>query len=148
MSDDVSISQKPTDIINLSTLKGMKIVKEPRKWVAKTKEFDTESGPSTLPLERDEAMEVDGQDEKDAPFRSPPHDIPRSSITSTSFSFNFSEDYYNLLNAWIDSYTFTVDDLQYSLDGLSSLLQQVLVSQQTLHSRFDTVFPSLPPLEY
>ncbi|KAL2479799.1 Uncharacterized protein Adt_32765 [Abeliophyllum distichum] len=94
ISDEFSISQKPTDTINLSTLKKMKIVKEQGQWVAKTKEFDTESGISTLPFEGNEVMEDIGQDEEYAHLPSPPHDIPRLSMPG----FTFSEDHYNLLN--------------------------------------------------
>ncbi|KAL2542470.1 Uncharacterized protein Adt_03448 [Abeliophyllum distichum] len=126
MSDKISISKKSTDTINLSTIKRMKIIKEQGQWMAKTKEFDTESGPSTLPFEGDEVVGDNGQDEEDVPLRSPPQDIPRSSFPPSSFSFTFSEDHYNLLNGWIDFLTSIVDSLQHSMDGLTSLLQQVL----------------------
>ncbi|KAL2498096.1 Uncharacterized protein Adt_23646 [Abeliophyllum distichum] len=146
-SDEIFISQKPTDTINLSTLKRIKIIKEQGKWVAKTKRFDTESGPSKLPSECDEAMRDNNQDEEDTPPPSPLRGIPRSSFPSSSSNFTFSKDHYNLLNGRIDSLTSTIDSLQNLVDGLTSLLQQVLASQQELNTRFDIVFPPPPPSE-
>ncbi|KAL2526916.1 Uncharacterized protein Adt_11970 [Abeliophyllum distichum] len=49
--DSVALLPKATDTINISTLKCMKIFKEDGQWVAKSKGFDDESGPSTLPFE-------------------------------------------------------------------------------------------------
>ncbi|KAL2505862.1 Uncharacterized protein Adt_21483 [Abeliophyllum distichum] len=101
----------------------MKIVKKQRQWVAKTKGFDIESGPSTLSFEGDKAMDDDGQDEEDVPCLSPTHDMPRSSFPSSSSSFTFSEDHYNLFNSRINSRISIVDGLQYSVYGLTSMLQ-------------------------
>ncbi|KAL2461582.1 Uncharacterized protein Adt_45002 [Abeliophyllum distichum] len=84
ISNKVSNSQKPTNTINLSTLKRMKIVKEQGQWVMKTQGFDTESRPSMLSFEGDEVMGDDEQKEEDIPFPSPNHDMPRSSFSSLS----------------------------------------------------------------
>ncbi|KAL2526636.1 Uncharacterized protein Adt_11690 [Abeliophyllum distichum] len=148
ISNEISISQKPTDTINISTLKRIKIVKEQGQWVAKAKEFDTESRSSMLHFEGDKAMGGNSQDEEDAPHLSPHSDIPSSHIPSSSSGFTFSKDHYNLLNGQIDSLTSTVDSLQHSVDGLTSMFQQVISSQQALHSCFDMVFYSTPPSEH
>ncbi|KAL2525956.1 berberine bridge enzyme-like 13 [Abeliophyllum distichum] len=148
MNDEIFISQKPTDTINLSTLIRMKIVKEQGQWVAKTKGCDTESTPSMLPFEGDGAMRDDSQDKEDAPPLSPPRDIPRSNFSSSSSGFTFSKDLYNLMNGRINSLTSTIYGLQNLVDGLTSLLQQVLASQQALNTRFDMVFPPSPHPEH
>ncbi|KAL2504750.1 hypothetical protein Adt_20371 [Abeliophyllum distichum] len=107
----------------------------------------------------------EADDEKDVHPPSHPHDISSSHMLSSSISgFSFTEDHYNLLNDRIYSFTTTVDSLQHTVDGLQntatslqhsvegphhsvngliSLLQQVLASQQAIHSCLDTVFP--PP---
>ncbi|KAL2518221.1 Uncharacterized protein Adt_14468 [Abeliophyllum distichum] len=132
--DEVLLYPKLIDTINIHTLKCMEIVTEDGQWVAKTKEFDTESGPSTLPFEDGEEMDK-GDDKEDAPHPSHPHDIPSSHMPSSSTSsFSFTKDHYDLLNGRIDSLTSMVE-------GLQSLLQQVLAAaQQALNSRFDMVF--------
>ncbi|KAL2517815.1 Uncharacterized protein Adt_14062 [Abeliophyllum distichum] len=120
----------------------MKIVKENGQWVAKTKGFDAESRPSTLPFERCEVIDEDDVDEEDAPYLSYPSDVPSSHMLSSfTSSFSFTEDHYNLLNGQIDTLTSTVDDLQNTVEGLQQsvddltlLLQQVLALQQTHHS--------------
>ncbi|KAL2505177.1 Uncharacterized protein Adt_20798 [Abeliophyllum distichum] len=56
--DSVALLPKATDTINTLILKRMKIFKEDGQWVAKTKGFDDESGPSTLPFEGEE-IDVD-----------------------------------------------------------------------------------------
>ncbi|KAL2461675.1 Uncharacterized protein Adt_45095 [Abeliophyllum distichum] len=115
MHDKVVISLKSTDTINIHTITRMKIVKENRQWVAKTKGFDAEYRPSTMPFEGGEAMDEDDHDEEDAPSPSHPSNLPSSHIlSSSSSSFFFSEDYYNLLNDRIDSLTSMVDDLQHT----------------------------------
>ncbi|KAL2542262.1 Uncharacterized protein Adt_03240 [Abeliophyllum distichum] len=48
--DSVALLQKATDTINISTLKRMKIFKEDGQWIAKSKEFDDESGHSNCHL--------------------------------------------------------------------------------------------------
>ncbi|KAL2532542.1 Uncharacterized protein Adt_05893 [Abeliophyllum distichum] len=65
--DSVTVLPKDTDTINVLTLKRMKIFKENRQWVAKSKGFNDESGPSTLPFEGE-----DIHDDEDAPSPSPP----------------------------------------------------------------------------
>ncbi|KAL2485610.1 Uncharacterized protein Adt_30366 [Abeliophyllum distichum] len=162
----VAVLPKATDTINILTLKRMKIFKENEQWVAKSKGFDDESGPSTLPFE--------GEDmDEDAPPPSPPR--PRSHRPSSSTS-GFNEDHFNLLNGRIDSLTSTVDGLQHtaniiqtsvgglqsSVDGLSSLhhtaeelrltmgtLQQSVDGMtsllRALHSRLDAMVPPPPP---
>ncbi|KAL2525720.1 Uncharacterized protein Adt_10774 [Abeliophyllum distichum] len=141
--DLVVLLPKATDTINILTLKRMKIFKEDGQWVAKTKGFDDESGPSTLPFE---GKEVD-VDEDEPPLR------PRSQRPSSS-SFGFTEDHFNLLNGRIDSLTSSVeglhnttDDLrrtmgtlQHSVDGMTSLLH-------ALHARLNAVLPPHPPPE-
>ncbi|KAL2497277.1 Uncharacterized protein Adt_22827 [Abeliophyllum distichum] len=94
-SDSVAILPKATDTINILTLKRMKFFKENGQWVAKSKGFDDESGPSTLPF-KGEDMDAD----EDAPPPSPPR--PRSHWSSSSSS-GFNEDQFNLLNGRIDS---------------------------------------------
>ncbi|KAL2486692.1 Uncharacterized protein Adt_31448 [Abeliophyllum distichum] len=85
--DSVALLPKATDTINTLTLKQIKIFKEDGQWVAKTKGFDDESGPSTLPFKGEE-LDVD----EDEP---PPR--PRSHQPSSSTS-GFNEDHFNLLN--------------------------------------------------
>ncbi|KAL2466045.1 Uncharacterized protein Adt_41896 [Abeliophyllum distichum] len=138
--DEVVINPKPTDTINIHILKHMKIVKEDGQWVVKTKGFDTESEPSTLPFEDGEEMD-EADDEENASPQSHPRDIP-SSLVPSSFisSFSFTKDHYNILNGRIDSLTSTVESLQ-------SMLQHVLIAKYALNSRFDTVFPPPPPPE-
>ncbi|KAL2497944.1 Uncharacterized protein Adt_23494 [Abeliophyllum distichum] len=121
----------------------MKIFKEDGKWVAKSKGFDNESGPSTLPFEGEE-IDVD----EDEPPPRPQAQRPSSSSSS------FTEYHFNLLNSRIDSLTSSakglhnmVDDLrctmgtlQHSVDGMTSLLH-------ALHACLDTVLPPHPPSE-
>ncbi|KAL2491953.1 Uncharacterized protein Adt_27581 [Abeliophyllum distichum] len=90
--DTVALLPKAIDTINTISLICMKIVKEDRQWVAKSKGFDDESGPSILLLEDSEEMHED----KDEPPR------PRSQRPSSSTS-GFTEDHFNLLNGLIDS---------------------------------------------
>ncbi|KAL2498893.1 Uncharacterized protein Adt_24443 [Abeliophyllum distichum] len=101
----VVLLPKATDIINTLTLKRMKIFKEDRQWVEKTKGFDDESGPSTLPFEGEE-IDVD----EDEP---PPR--PRSQQPSSSSS-SFTEYHFNLLNGRIDSLTSSVEGLHNTAD--------------------------------
>ncbi|KAL2532377.1 Uncharacterized protein Adt_05728 [Abeliophyllum distichum] len=121
--DSVALLSKATDTINTLTLKRIKIFKEDRQWVVKSKDFDDESGPSTLLFEGEE-MDVD----EDEP---PPR--PRSQRSSSSTS-RFTEDHFNLLNSRIDSLTSsvevlhnttedlrcTMESLQHSVDGMTS----------------------------
>ncbi|KAL2471887.1 Uncharacterized protein Adt_40023 [Abeliophyllum distichum] len=113
------------------------------QWVEKSKGFDDESRPSTLPFEGEE-IDVD----EDEP---PPR--PRSQRPLSSSS-DFTEDHFNLLNGWIDSLTSLVeglhnmvDDLrrtmgtlQHSVDGMTSLLH-------ALHAHLDAVLPPHPQPE-
>ncbi|KAL2458233.1 Uncharacterized protein Adt_00690 [Abeliophyllum distichum] len=156
--DSVALVPKATDTINILTLKRMKIFKENGQWVAKSKGFDDESGPSTLPFEGEEMDE-------DASPPSPPR--PRSHRPSSSAS-DVNEDQFNLLSGRIDSLTSTVDGmqlavndlhnmattiqatvdgiqatvggLQFSVDGITSMLH-------ALHSYLGTGFPPPPPPE-
>ncbi|KAL2512942.1 Uncharacterized protein Adt_18542 [Abeliophyllum distichum] len=136
--DSVAFLPKETDTINTLTLKRMKIFKEDGQWVAKTKGFDDESGPSTLPFKCEE-LDVD----EDEP---PPR--PQSQRSSSSSS-GFTEDHFNLLNGRIDLLTSSVEDdlrrtmgtLQQSVDGMTSLLQ-------ALHSRLDSMIPPPPPPDF
>ncbi|KAL2486961.1 hypothetical protein Adt_31717 [Abeliophyllum distichum] len=112
--------------------------------MAKSKGFDDESGPSTLPFKGEE-IDVD----EDEP---PPR--PRSQRPSSSTS-GFTEDHFNLLNGWINSLTSSVEGLhhtaedlhlimgtlQQSVEGMTSLLQ-------VLHSRLDAMIPPPTPPEF
>ncbi|KAL2497772.1 Uncharacterized protein Adt_23322 [Abeliophyllum distichum] len=142
--DSVALLPKATDTINILTLKRMKIFKEDRQYVAKNKGFDDESGPSTLPFK---GKEVDVDEDEPLPR-------PRSQRLSSFSSFDFTEDHFNLLNGWIDSFTSSVEGLhnttddqrhtmgtlQHSVDGMTSLLH-------ALHTCLDAVLPSQPPPE-
>ncbi|KAL2461916.1 berberine bridge enzyme-like 13 [Abeliophyllum distichum] len=131
----------------------MKIFKENGQWVAKSKGFDDESGPSTLPFEGE-----DIHDDEDAP--SPSLARPRSHRPSSStFGFPFTEDHYNLLNGWIDSLTSTVDGLQHAVSdlqntvatiqttvgGIQTLVDGITSMLHALHSYLGTRFPPPPP---
>ncbi|KAL2505915.1 Uncharacterized protein Adt_21536 [Abeliophyllum distichum] len=105
--DSVALLPKATDTINTLTLKRIKIFKEDRQRVAKTKGFDDESGPSTLPFEGEE-LDVD----EDEP---PPR--PRSQWPSSSSS-GFIDNHFNLLNDRIDSLTSSVEGLHNTADDL------------------------------
>ncbi|KAL2481068.1 Uncharacterized protein Adt_34034 [Abeliophyllum distichum] len=110
--DEVVFNPKPTDTINIHTLKCIKIMKKDGQWVAKTKGFDAKSGLSTLPFEDGEEMD-EGDNEEDALPPSHPCDRPSSHIPSFSTSgFTFTKHHYNLLNGRIDYLTFTVEGLQ------------------------------------
>ncbi|KAL2526373.1 hypothetical protein Adt_11427 [Abeliophyllum distichum] len=110
--------------------------------VAKSKGFDDESGPSTLPFEGDEM-----DDDKDELLPRPRSQRPSSS------TFRFTKDHFNLLNGRIDLLTSSVEGLhnteedlhrtmgtlQYSVDSMTTLLQ-------ALHPRLDAVLsPHGPP---
>ncbi|KAL2505421.1 hypothetical protein Adt_21042 [Abeliophyllum distichum] len=96
---------------------------------------------------------MDEDDDEDAP--PPSHPRPSSNRPSSSTSgFTFTQVHYNLFNGQIDRLTTMVDglqttvaSLQHSINGLTSLLQQVLASQQETHSHIDIVFPLPPPPE-
>ncbi|KAL2475252.1 Uncharacterized protein Adt_35988 [Abeliophyllum distichum] len=104
--DLVVVLPKATDTINVLTLKRMKIFKENGQWVAKSKGFDDELGPSTLPFEGE-----DIHDDEDDHLPSPPR--PRSHRPSSSTS-GFNEDHFNLHNGQIDSLASTVNGLQHA----------------------------------
>ncbi|KAL2541899.1 Uncharacterized protein Adt_02877 [Abeliophyllum distichum] len=154
--DSVAILPKATDTINVLTLKRMKIFKENGQWVAKSKGFDDESGPSTLPFEGEEMDE-------DASPPSPPR--PRSHRPSSSTS-GVNEDQFNFLNGRIDSLTSTVDGMQLvvndlhnmattiqatvdgiqaTVDGLQSSVDGITSMLHALHSYLGTGFPPPPP---
>ncbi|KAL2471379.1 Uncharacterized protein Adt_39515 [Abeliophyllum distichum] len=100
--DEVVLSPKPTDTINIRTLRRMKIVKEDGQWVEKSKGFDDESGSSTLPFEGGE--EID-EDEDDPLLRPRSHRLSSSTlIPQRHYEVPF-EDHFNLLNGWIDLLT-------------------------------------------
>lgn len=130
-NDEVFISLRPTDVINIHTLKRMKIVKERGQWVARTKGFDPDSGPSTLPFEGDDEEDEEaghGHDE-DIPLPpTPPHDFPGSRAPQTSDSFTFTEDHYNFLNRRIESLTS-------SINGLGGMLYQLQVQQNAIQAQ-------------
>ncbi|KAL2505359.1 Uncharacterized protein Adt_20980 [Abeliophyllum distichum] len=99
--DSVVLFPKAIDTINTLTLKRMKYFKEDGQWVVKSKEFDDESGPSTLPFEGGEEMDEDEDD---------PLPRPRSHQPSSStYGFTFTEDHYNILNGRIDSLISTAE---------------------------------------
>ncbi|KAL2475174.1 Uncharacterized protein Adt_35910 [Abeliophyllum distichum] len=143
--DEVALNPKPTDTINILTLKCLRIFKENEHCVAKTKGFDAELGPSTLPFEGGEEMDK-GNDDEDATLQSHPRPSSHRPSSSTS-GFSFTEDHYNLFNGLIDSLTTTADSLHHSVTGLTSLLQQVLAFQQAIQSCLDAVFPPPHPSE-
>ncbi|KAL2471027.1 Uncharacterized protein Adt_39163 [Abeliophyllum distichum] len=105
--DSVTLLPKATNTINTLTLKRIKIFKQDGQWVAKSKGFDDESGPSTLPFEGKE-MDVD----EDEPLPRP------CSQRSSSSAFEFTEDHFNLLNGWIDLLTFSVEGLHNTAEDL------------------------------
>ncbi|KAL2505361.1 hypothetical protein Adt_20982 [Abeliophyllum distichum] len=73
--DSVVLFPKAIDTINNLTLKCMNYFKEDRQWVVKSKEFDDELGPSTLPFEGCEEMDEDEDDpcqDRDHINRHPP----------------------------------------------------------------------------
>ncbi|KAL2505794.1 Uncharacterized protein Adt_21415 [Abeliophyllum distichum] len=158
--DSVALVPKATDTINVLTLKRMKIFKENGQWVANSKGFNDESGPSTLPFEGED-MDAD----EDAPPSSPPR--PRSHQSSSSTS-GFNEDQYNLLSGRIDFLTSTVDGMQIAVNdlhntatsihatvggiqatvgGLQSSVDGITSMLHALHSYLDTGFPPPPPPE-
>ncbi|KAL2512755.1 Uncharacterized protein Adt_18355 [Abeliophyllum distichum] len=108
--DAVTLIPKTTNTIDTLTLKCMKIVKEDGKWVAKSKGFNDESGPSTLPFEGSEEMDED----EDDPLLRPSSHRPSSSTSG----FTFTDDHFNLLNGCINSLTSTVEGLHYTGEGL------------------------------
>ncbi|KAL2492969.1 Uncharacterized protein Adt_28597 [Abeliophyllum distichum] len=157
--DEVVFSAKPTDTIDIRTLRRMKIIKQDGQWVAQSKGFDDDSGPSTLPFESGEDMD------EDVPPPSPPR--PRSHRPSSSTS-DVNEDQFNLLNGRIDSLTSTVDGMQLAVNdlhnttttiqatvdgiqatvgGLQSSVDGITSILHALHSYLGTGFPLPPPLE-
>ncbi|KAL2486756.1 Uncharacterized protein Adt_31519 [Abeliophyllum distichum] len=131
----------------------MKIFKENGQWVAKSKGFDDESGPSTLPFEGE-----DIHDDEDAPPPSPSQ--PRSHRLSSSTS-DFNEDHFNLLNGRIDSLASTVDGLKHAVSdlqntatniqttvgGLQNSVDIIMSLLHALHSHLGTGFPPSSPPE-
>ncbi|KAL2512182.1 Uncharacterized protein Adt_17782 [Abeliophyllum distichum] len=117
---------------------------EDGQWVAQSKGFDDESGPSTLPFEGGEEM---GEDEDEPPPRPSSHQPP-----SSTSDFTFTEDHYNLLNGRIDSLASTIDGLQLAVSDLqntAATIQTTVGGLQTsvngitsllhaLHSHFGT----------
>ncbi|KAL2479763.1 Uncharacterized protein Adt_32729 [Abeliophyllum distichum] len=155
--DEVVFSAKPTDTIDIRTLKRMKIIKQNGQWVAQSKGFDDDSGPSTLPFEGGEEMD------EDASPPSPPR--PRSHRPSSSAS-GINEDQFNLLSGRIDSLTSTVDGMQLAVNdlhntatsiqatvggiqatvgGLQSSVDGITSMLHALHSYLGTGFPPPPP---
>ncbi|KAL2487088.1 Uncharacterized protein Adt_31844 [Abeliophyllum distichum] len=149
----VAFLPKAINTINTLTLKRMKIFKENGQWVAKSKGFDDESGPSTLPFEGED-MDAD----EDASPPPPPRPHSHQLLSSTS---DFNEDHFNLLNGRIDSLTTTVDGLQHTVNDLqntATTIQATVGGIQTsvdgitsmlhaLHSYLGTGFPPPPPPE-
>ncbi|KAL2512789.1 Uncharacterized protein Adt_18389 [Abeliophyllum distichum] len=141
--DSVALLPKATDTINTLTLKQMKFFKEDGKWVAKSKEFDDESGPSTLPFEGEEM-----DDDEDEP-------LPRQrSQRPYSSTIVFTEEYFNLLNGRIDLLTSSVEglhniaeDLRRTMKTLQHLVDGMTTLLQVLHYCLDAVLPPHPPPE-
>ncbi|KAL2480618.1 Uncharacterized protein Adt_33584 [Abeliophyllum distichum] len=136
--DSVVLLPKATDTINISTLKRMKIFKEDGQSIAKSKEFNNESGPSTLPFKGGEEMD---EDEDEPPPR------PRSNRTSSSTSgITFTEDHYNMLNGRIDFLNSTAEGLRNSTVTLQDSVAGITLLFHALHFRLDAVLPPhLPP---
>ncbi|KAL2462067.1 Uncharacterized protein Adt_45487 [Abeliophyllum distichum] len=156
--DEVVFSAKPTDTIDIRTLRRMKIIKQNGQWVAQSKGFDDDSGPSTLPFEGGEEMD---EDAPPSPAR------PRSHQPSSSAS-GINEDQLNLLSGRIDSLTSTVDGMQLAVNdlqnatatirttvegiqatvgGLQSSMDGITSMLHALHSYLGTGFPPPPPPE-
>ncbi|KAL2526619.1 Uncharacterized protein Adt_11673 [Abeliophyllum distichum] len=133
--DKVVLSPKPTDTINIRTLRRMKIFKEDGQWIVKSKGFDNESSPSMFPFKGGEEMDED----EDAPL---PRPRSHRSSSSTS-SFTFTKDHYNLLNGWIDSLTSTVEGLHHTVGNLQQSIDGMTLLLEALHSRLDAIIP--PP---
>ncbi|KAL2487213.1 Uncharacterized protein Adt_31969 [Abeliophyllum distichum] len=151
--DSVAVLPKAIDTINIFTLKQMKFFKENEQWVAKSKGFDDELGPSTLPFEGE-----DLHDDEDAPPPSPPRTRSHRLSSSTS---GFNENHFNLLNGRIDSLASTVDGLQHAVSdlqntaaniqttvgGLQTLVDGITSLFHALHSHLGIGFPPPPPPE-
>ncbi|KAL2480951.1 berberine bridge enzyme-like 13 [Abeliophyllum distichum] len=140
--DEVVISPKPTNTINIRTLKRMKIIKKDGQWVAQSKGFDNESGPSTLLFEGGEEMDEDEEEP-------PPSQRPSSSTS------DFTEDHFNLLNRQIDSLKssmeglhYTAEDLHHTMGTLQQSMDGMTLLLQALYSRLYTMIPPPPPPEF
>ncbi|KAL2487019.1 berberine bridge enzyme-like 13 [Abeliophyllum distichum] len=119
----------------------MKIFKENGQWVAKSKGFDDESEPSTLPFEG-----KDIYDDEDAPPPSPPQ--PRSHRPSCSTSgYTFTEDHYNLLNGRIDSLASTVDGLQHVVSDLQNTMATIQTTVGGLQTSVDGITSMIHALQ-
>ncbi|KAL2527104.1 Uncharacterized protein Adt_12158 [Abeliophyllum distichum] len=100
--DEVVLNPKPTNTINIHTLKRMKIVKENRQWVAKTKALMPSR--DLLPYHLKVIRKWTKAMMKKMPPPSHSRDRPNSHMPSSStLGFTFTEDHYNLLNGQIDS---------------------------------------------
>ncbi|KAL2497570.1 Uncharacterized protein Adt_23120 [Abeliophyllum distichum] len=123
----------------------MKIIKKNGQWVAQSKGFDDESGPSTLPFEGGEEMD---EDEDEPPPR--PHSQRPSSST-----LGFTDDHFNLLNGRIDSLTssveglhHTTEDLRHTMGTLQQSVDGMTSFPQALYSRLDAMIPPSPPPKF
>ncbi|KAL2486530.1 Uncharacterized protein Adt_31286 [Abeliophyllum distichum] len=144
--DVVALLPKTTDTITTLILRCMKIVKEDGQWVAKSKGFDNELGPSTLPFEGGKEMD---EDKDDPPPRPSSH-----RLSSSTSSFTFTEDHFSLLNGRIDSLTsiveglhHTAEGLRHTMDTLQQSVDDMITLLRALHSRLDTVLPLHSPPE-
>lgn len=108
------VSLRPTDIKKIHTLKHMKIVKVDGQWMARTKGFDAELGPLTLPFDGDDEEDDDEDDVT-------PCHIPSSSAPRPTEGFTFTKDHYNLLNRRIDSLTSPIDGFGGMLRSIANL---------------------------
>ncbi|KAL2541819.1 Uncharacterized protein Adt_02797 [Abeliophyllum distichum] len=137
--DSVALLSKVTNTINTTTLKRMKIFKEDGQWIVKSKGFDDDSGPFTLPFEGGEEIDED----EDNPLPRPRSHRPSSSTSD----FIFTEDHYNILNSRIDSLSCTVEGLRDTMGTLQGSVDNMTTLLQTLHFRLDAMLPPHPPLE-
>ncbi|KAL2524804.1 Uncharacterized protein Adt_09858 [Abeliophyllum distichum] len=137
--DLVVLLAKATDTINTLTLKRMKIFKEDGQWVAKSRGFDDESRPFTLPFKGGEEMDKDEDDP-------PPRPISHRPSSSTS-DFTFTEDHYNILNSQIDSLVSTMEGLRNTMGTLQESVNGMTTLLQALHSHLDAVLLPHPPPE-
>ncbi|KAL2462175.1 Uncharacterized protein Adt_45595 [Abeliophyllum distichum] len=149
--DSVAVLPKATVTINIFILKRMKIFKENGQWLAKSKGFDDELGPSTLPFEGED---IDAEEDASPP--SPPR--PQSHWPYSSSS-DFNEDHFNLLNRRIDSLASTIDGLQHAVSdlqntavtiqttvgGLQTSMEGITSMLHALHSYLGIGFPPPPP---
>ncbi|KAL2525855.1 Uncharacterized protein Adt_10909 [Abeliophyllum distichum] len=136
--DLIALFSKATDTINISTLKRMQIFKDDGQWVAKSKGFDDELGPFTLPFEGGKEMDKmrmsNRQDHDQIGHRPPLLALPSPIIITICLMAGLTP------SSTEEGLRNTMGTLQASVDGMTTLLQ-------ALYSRLDVVLPPHPPPE-